>query len=217
MFRDVVLGLLCDGEPRHGYALMKAYRERIGVQVTTGNFYRELQHLESGGLVCKVARSGTSDPRQAPYRITATGREAFRRWFDDIGAAETSPSNEDQLSARIMFLTDVSREDGESMLRHWQDELWLRAKTLERARDRALVAAAASQSAFSVPAALLCRRVQHVTADLAFLEEVRAGLRRLRPAVVAADVRALDAVRGPAAPDSVASPSRPRASKRARS
>src|SRR5207302_10584200 len=51
MFQYLVLGLLRDGKPRHGYALMKDYRDRSGVQLSTGSFYRELQKLAAKGLV----------------------------------------------------------------------------------------------------------------------------------------------------------------------
>lgn len=38
MFRFLVLGLLRGGGSFHGYALMKEYRERSGLQLSTGNF-----------------------------------------------------------------------------------------------------------------------------------------------------------------------------------
>jgi hypothetical protein len=81
MFRYLVLGLLRDGEPRHGYAVMKEYRERSGLQVNTGSFYRELQRLVAEGLVQTVANPTDADPRRAPYQITETGSACF-----DVGS-----------------------------------------------------------------------------------------------------------------------------------
>ena len=41
MIRFLILGTLCDGRPRHGYALLKQYNSRLGIVVNSGSFYRE--------------------------------------------------------------------------------------------------------------------------------------------------------------------------------
>src|SRR5207245_824425 len=45
LYRYIVLGLLRDGAARHGYALMKDYRQRSGSQIGSGRFYGKLQRL----------------------------------------------------------------------------------------------------------------------------------------------------------------------------
>jgi DNA-binding PadR family transcriptional regulator len=107
MFRYVVLGLLQSGTARHGYALMKEYRDRAGVQVSTGNFYRDLQRLVSSGLVRTVDRAPDGDPRRAPYQITESGRDAFRQWFVDLDTARHRDRPRGRAVRRIAFLGDV--------------------------------------------------------------------------------------------------------------
>ncbi len=177
MFRYVVLGLLSDDVPRHGYALMKAYRERVGVKMNTGKFYRELQRLVAAGLVRNVVRTGEGDRRQAPYEITEAGLATFKTWFADPGIGNGGISQEDQLSARVMFLADVDSEAALRVIAQWQDELWMRAKLLERAHGGAQ-GASQNRAGFPVLPLVLARRLRHVTADIAFLDDLRAAYDR---------------------------------------
>src|SRR6185436_15743754 len=176
MFRYVVLGLLHSGTARHGYALMKEYRDRAGVQVSTGNFYRDLQRLVSSGLVRTVDRAPDGDPRRAPYQITESGRDAFRQWFVDLGQLGIATGHEDELSARIAFLGDVDPADARAVLAHLQDELWTRAKSLERARAAAMSQASGDPSrGLPVLPLMLGRRMRRLAAELAFLDDLRAS------------------------------------------
>jgi DNA-binding PadR family transcriptional regulator len=173
MLRYVVLGLLHRG-PRHGYALMKEYRERVGVQVNTGSFYRDLPRLVATGLVRTADRSADGDPRRTPYQITDAGRDAFRRWFTDLALLGGNQSHDDELSARIAFLPDVDPDDARAVLDQLQDDLWARAKSLERARAGALAATTSDASkGLPVLALMLARRLRRVSSELAFLDDLR--------------------------------------------
>src|SRR4030095_5594981 len=103
MFRYLVLGLLRRGEPLHGYALMKEYRERAGVQISTGSFYRELARLVTEGLVRAASNPPGSDPRRAPYEITDLGASAFDTWFSEPLGGDAGP-HEARLHARAGVL-----------------------------------------------------------------------------------------------------------------
>src|SRR5438046_9963574 len=85
MLRYVVLALLADGNPAHGYALMKAYRERSGVRMSIGNVYRELSRLAGEGLIAAATNAPGADTRRVPYRIMARGREALAGGVADQG------------------------------------------------------------------------------------------------------------------------------------
>jgi DNA-binding PadR family transcriptional regulator len=171
MFRFLVLGLLRNGESQHGYALMKQYRERSGLQLSTGNFYRELQRLVGEGLVRTVSNPSGADPRRAPYVITDSGAEAFDIWL----AGPSGPGfarYEDELSSRAMFVADAEPPLARKLLDGWKEELWIRTKVIERAREAALARRGTSvDPAFAGLALLLTRNLKHVVADIEFIDE----------------------------------------------
>ena len=175
MFRYLVLGLLRAGESLHGYALMKAYRSRTGVQLSTGNFYRELQRLVAEGLVQTVTNPSEADPRRAPYQITEMGSAAFDAWL----TGPTGPGlgrYDDELSSRVLFLATADPMVAYKLIDGWKEELWLRSKIHERSRG-ALVTQPRdnAEPSFDALPFLLARSLKHLAADLEFLEEFRAA------------------------------------------
>jgi DNA-binding PadR family transcriptional regulator len=176
MFRYLVLGLLRDGAPRHGYALMKEYRRRSGLQVSTGNLYRELQRLVAERLVRTVPNPADADARRAPYQITDAGAVAFDAWLTGpIGT--TLGRYEDELSTRALFLMEAEPAAARDLLAVWKEDLWLRSKVQERAREAAVARGAAeSARGESVLPILLARGLKHVAADIEFLDELGSAL-----------------------------------------
>jgi DNA-binding PadR family transcriptional regulator len=172
MFRYLVLGLLRDGNARHGYALMKEYRRRSGLQVSTGNFYRELQRLVVDGLVRTVRNPADADPRRAPYAITEEGVAAFDAWLSGP-AGSGFGRYEDELSARALFVVESEPAAVRVLLDTWKEELWLRSKVQERTRETALARLAAEQSgSLSVLPLLLARALKHIATDIEFLDQL---------------------------------------------
>ncbi len=171
MFRYIVLGLLRGGEAIHGYALMKAYWERSGIKLSTGTFYRELSRLVADGLAVTATRAPGADPRQAPYRITERGAAAFDRWL--AGPHESvNVAVEDELSALVLFAHMAPAGAVPQALAGLHEELWIRGKTLERARQ---VSARRTANGFDALQLLIARRQKHVAAEIEFLEEVRSA------------------------------------------
>ncbi len=172
MFRYLVLGLLHGGVSRHGYALMKAYEERSGVRISTGNFYRELARLLAEGLVEPTENPPGADPRRTPYAITALGREAFAQWFNRLPSEPAS--SDDELAGRALFLAEADRASARRLIERSRQDLWLRSKVLEREREAVLNRAAAEDGVprFPTRALLISRRLAHVVADLEFLERL---------------------------------------------
>jgi DNA-binding PadR family transcriptional regulator len=187
MFRYVVLGLLRDGGRRHGYALMKRYRCRTGLHVNTGNFYRELQRLVCDGLVRSATPSPDGDPRRAPYEISHAGIALFDEWFS--APLRWRPTGtDDELTIRILFLSEAPRDVARARLAAWQDVLWRRMKELESERDAALAGAERDGAEFPVLPLLLTRRMKHVAADLELLEELRRVFEQwARPSVASSE------------------------------
>jgi len=172
MFRHLILGLLRQGETVHGYALMKAYAERSGIQIGASHFYRELQRLLLDGLVETAAREPNADARRAPYRITRLGVTAFDAWLCRPSTVITV-AHEDEMSSRALLIGGARPAVAQHLLAAWQDDLWLRGKALERERDALLRRPQHSPRRFHPLPLLLTRRLKHVVADLEFLDDLR--------------------------------------------
>lgn len=178
MFRFLVLGLLRGGGSFHGYALMKEYRERSGLQLSTGNFYRELQRLVGEGFVRTVANPVDADPRRAPYAITEAGVVAFDAWLSEPPGPGVG-RYEDELSSRALFLENADPAMVRASLAAWKEELWIRSKMDERARSVALAQRAnATGRPFSPRSLLFARSLKHIAADLEFLDELAEAYER---------------------------------------
>ena len=172
-FRYLVLGLLRDGEPRHGYALMKEYKEQTGLRLSTGNFYRELQRLALEGLVRNVDNPEGADPRRAPYRITEAGTDAFQAWVTGPDGPAVS-DYQDELASRALFIPEADPTVASKVLDRWQQALWIDGKILERQREAALAHSLNGRHGSRTLALLIGRRLKHIAADVEFLEEFRA-------------------------------------------
>jgi DNA-binding PadR family transcriptional regulator len=174
MFRFIVLGLLRNGAVLHGYALMKAYRSRTGVQMSTGTFYRELQNLVAEGLVCFVDRAPDVDARRTPYQITAQGCDLFDRWL--VRPPIIALGSDDELTARTMFLHEAQPDVARKMIDAWKEELWLLSKKFERDRQSELHRCSSEGTPFSILVLLLARRLRHLAGDVEYLDELRSAL-----------------------------------------
>jgi DNA-binding PadR family transcriptional regulator len=169
MFQCLILGLLRDGEARHGYDLIREYRARSGGEVSAGNFYRELARLTAQCLIESGVNPPDADPRRVPYLITETGCEAFDRWL--IAPID----RREEMITRLLFADRIPVDKLAGLFDRWQEELLLRGKALAREREDALGKGDASDSPgrYDALPCLLLRRMKHVTAELDFLAEFR--------------------------------------------
>lgn len=182
MVRSVVLGLLRGGGRLHGYALVRAYRELTGVQLNSGNFYRELSRLAAEGLVEGSPGESGEDARRVHYEITTAGAAAFDAWFVDPRSSGSTGCDE-ELALRAAFAAQVSADAALRVLGRWREELWFRSQVLERERDAALERRrGVGDEPFPARASLLARRLRHVVADLEFLDEFRKTYERWQAA-----------------------------------
>jgi len=168
MLRHLILGLLRDGEPRHGYQLVSQHRSLTGAAISSGNVYRELSSLASHGLVRARADQAGTDGRRIPYQITNLGRERFDGWL------LSTAKRDEELRTWLLFLDRVPLGVRERVLDRARDTLWSQSKALERAREDAI--AKHGRAGFNPLPILLSRRLKQVTADLEFLNELRVDL-----------------------------------------
>lgn len=176
MLRHLILGLLRDGGSRHGYALMKEYRERAGFQISVGNFYRELQRLLSAGWVRATENPPGADPRRTPYQITGAGAAAFDEWVE-CGSVDMAGDQHDDLAMRAFLIVRTAGSRVADVLDRWQEELSMRRRRVERAREAAATRRKEDGNLFAALQLLLTRRLRQVSVDLEFVEEVRAAYR----------------------------------------
>src|SRR5690242_16267382 len=157
MLRYVLLALIAEGGPLHGYALMKAFAARSGLRLSIGNVYRELQRLRSGGHIEPVENPADADPRRAPYRITDAGRGELAAWFA-LPAESFVREPVDPLCCRLALVDDF---DGPRAIGFLND-LEIELGQLRRAAERRVGKGRESR----VLAVLLGRRARHLAADM---------------------------------------------------
>jgi DNA-binding PadR family transcriptional regulator len=174
MIRYLLLGLLRDGTPRHGYALAKEYRRGCCVRLSLGNVYRELQRLVAAGLTRTAASPPGSDPRRASYQITEAGCRAFDAWIA-APALWVASEPRDELSLRAYLIARTGSAQAPEVLDHWQEELLHRRRLFER--EAAVAPAGADGNGVAVMRLLRARRLRHVAVDLEFVEALRSEYR----------------------------------------
>src|SRR5262245_9188802 len=170
MLLHLILGLLRSGEPQHGYQLVTQHRGLTGASVSPGNVYRALSKLASRRLVRALAESVGGDSRRIPYQITDHGRELFDQWL-------LSPSKHgEELEVWLLFAARVPTDVRDRVLERVRDVLWSQCKALERAREDAMTKDGTARKRYNPLVVLLSRRLKQATAELEFLNELRADL-----------------------------------------
>jgi len=172
MLRYVLLALMSDGQPVHGYALMKAYEERSGIRLSIGNIYRELQGLVAAGLIAPAQNQPGADARRSPYAITEAGRTALNRWLS-VPAEGFVRESIDPLSYRLALLGDLDAQRVAGFLEDLHAELCSQARELERQQRMACTSRSDVRSMRSM---LLARRARRLAADIELVEDMRRAL-----------------------------------------
>lgn len=171
MLRYVILGLLYDGGPLHGFALAKAFRLRSGQAIRSGSLYRELGRLQELGLIEKTENPPDADPRRVPYRITERGKRAFETWEKGPLDGNWSPNSplldalSDPLALRSVLVAGLP--DRLEVVSRWKQELMLLGSRLEAAHTAAVL-----RGSNPTVQLLLRRRKAQVVNDVAFLDEL---------------------------------------------
>ncbi|GBD84536.1 transcriptional regulator PadR-like family protein [bacterium BMS3Abin02] len=81
---DAGLLLLISRGTSHGYPLIEAIREDLGLDVPdVGAVYRALRRQESQGLLTSTWETGATRPRRV-YTITPAGREVLEIWMRGV-------------------------------------------------------------------------------------------------------------------------------------
>ena len=172
MMRYVILGLLRDGRARHGYAMMKEYRDTSGRSVSVGNIYRELQRLRTDGMVKSGENPPGADPRRLPYAITELGAREFDRWLERPGGGGLDMPD-DEYSMRAFFGWHAAGDAAQRVLADWSEELRSHARILSRTLQR--TTPNGNGGALSTFALWVDRRLRHLAIDLEFIDTLKAA------------------------------------------
>lgn len=169
MFRHQLLGLLRDGNAYHGYALVKEFVRRTGVDTNTGYAYRDLQKLVEDGLVEVVENAKGADRRRRPYQITEAGRVCFDEWFSDLPHVTLGPDGE--LAARAIFFDEVDSDVAGLVLERWRQDLDLLCKKIQQQIDFPRTKGGNARALEMIQR----RRKRLVEAELSFLDELQSS------------------------------------------
>jgi DNA-binding PadR family transcriptional regulator len=182
MLRHLILGLLRHSGPRHGYALMKEYRDASGREINVGNFYREFQRLQLEGLVRPARNPDGADSRRVPYEITELGMTEFDNWL--VRPASSVPVDyENEYSLRAFFVLQDAHPFAMQVLDNWLGELHAQRRLFQSARDEALHPGGSNGTAKArgtLPL-WLGRRLSHLAIDQEFVESLRTACPRPSP------------------------------------
>lgn len=173
MVRYVVLGLLRDGCPRHGYAIMKEYREVTGGAPSVANIYRELHSLLTLGRVRTATNPPGADARRVLYAITCAGAAALHEWLAAPGASSLG-AHADSFSLRAFIVAHAGGDLPPRVLTRWREELSYQRQVLRRERDAILRLRRGAVSHGATLRMVLERRLKHVSTDLDFVERLDA-------------------------------------------
>lgn len=167
--QHAVLALL-DGGPSHGYELKSAFETAIGPQwgpLNIGHLYQILERLSRDGLVRSNRVEQATKPDRVVYEITDAGRVELAEWM----SAPTSRTSGFRDDFFLKMMAAAHTRDAavlERVLRAQRTYLLQELRNLDRLRraheDDLLVAL------------LLATAGRHVSADLAFLDDVEERL-----------------------------------------
>jgi DNA-binding PadR family transcriptional regulator len=167
MLRYVLLAVIAESGPLHGYALMKAFAARSGIRLSVGNVYRELQRLRTDKHIEPVDNPGDADPRRVPYVITDAGRAALASWFS-APAQSFLREPVDPLYCRLALLASGKATHAVNFLNDLEAELSQQRRRTERRREMVRDASPLLQI-------LIGRRARHLIADMEMIAEMRAA------------------------------------------
>lgn len=172
MFAHLVLGVLRDGRPRHGYDVSGELRARCGIGLNPGNVYREFGKLSSDHLIEPIERAPDVDPRRNPYRICAAGCDHFDAWL------RSPDTQEHDLANWLAFIDRLSADELPALLEEVQERLWLRSKSFVRDRDVLLINARSrgERPEWQVGAVRSLFELKQVTAALELIDELRRSI-----------------------------------------
>ena len=165
--QHAVLALLSEG-PGYGYELKAAFDKSVGPHrgaLNIGHLYQVLDRLSRDGLATSHQVAQDTRPDRTVYEITDAGREELSRWL-----AEPSPRTggyRDDFFLKIMAAAHTGDPQVlRSLITVQRSYLLRELRNLEDSK----------RHAEPVVSLLLAAAIRHISADLAFLDDVEEQL-----------------------------------------
>jgi len=169
--RTLLLGLLNDKKPRHGYEIkqeLESWNAEKWANISYGSIYFALKKMEEENLLKSVdeVRSISNKPDRNLYEITQSGTEQFlmllrKQWW------EMKPII-DPFQVPLTFMNYMSNDELIAAFEYRMDSLKIRIKSLER------MVAIRIQDAKPMPAHIaqnLKLNIAHSKTELEWIEE----------------------------------------------
>lgn len=166
-----LLALLARG-PAHGYELKQGLEQLLGSaypQPNVGQIYVTLGRLEKQGLIEGEDIEQSSRPNKKVYRLTATGQDELRAWFD---RPEDEPRVRDDFFMKLALAPRTGVADQIALINKQ------RRQYLNSMRDLSKLAAAEDRDN-RIAHLLIEGAMLHLQADLDWLERCQEELEDL--------------------------------------
>lgn len=170
----VLLGLLAHGGSRHGYELKRAHDTRLPRirPLGFGQIYATLNRLVRDGLITVAGQDQDGGPARTAFTLTDSGRAELAGW---LGRVEPpAPYLTDALFVKVMVALLAEPDD-----RVAHDYL-VAQRAAHAARMRELTAAKSDPAAGLAEVAAADYALNHLSADLTWMQTTLARLGRLR-------------------------------------
>ncbi|WP_073952422.1 PadR family transcriptional regulator [Streptomyces kebangsaanensis] len=166
-----LLALLARG-PAHGYELKQDLEQLLGSaypQPNVGQIYVTLGRLERSGLIEGEEVEQAGRPNKKTYRLTDTGREAVRDWFQK---PEDEPRVRDEFFMKLALAPQTGLADQVALINKQ------RRQYLNTMRNLSKLAAAEDRDN-RIAHLLIEGAMLHLQADLDWLERCQEELEEL--------------------------------------
>lgn len=170
----VLLGLLADGTPRHGYELKHEHDERFprARPVAFGQVYATLGRLTRDGLIVETDRSADAGPERTSFTVTQPGRDHLADWLGTI--EPPAPYVTDAVYSKVVVAL-LASADSEVARQYLTEQ-----RAAHTARMRELTRAKADPDAALPTMVATDYLLGHLDADLRWMQTTLARLAALR-------------------------------------
>jgi DNA-binding PadR family transcriptional regulator len=170
----VLLGLLAQGGPRHGYELKREHDARLprARPLAFGQVYATLGRLTRDGFIAEAGHDSDSGPERTSYTLTGPGRTELANWLGRV--EKPAPYVTDMLFTKVVVALLAAPDDAVA-----HDYLTAQ-RTTHTDRMRELTAVQTDPASRLPDVVAADYALAHLDADLRWMKATLGRLGRLR-------------------------------------